>query len=55
MYKIIVLFIILVPFRLYAVDCDGDWRKKVTKKIFMNMKRVRKKHSKKKEYYSIQI
>ena len=34
MYKIIVLFIILVPFRLYAVDCDGDWRKKVTKKNF---------------------
>ena len=34
MYKIIVLFIILVPIRLYAVDCDGDWRKKVTKKNF---------------------
>ncbi len=34
MSKIIMLFMMLVPFSLYAVECEDNWRKKVTEENF---------------------
>lgn len=34
MKRFLILFIILVPFVVFALECDGDWRKKVTEENF---------------------
>ncbi len=51
MSKIIMLFMMLVPFSLYAVECEDNWRKKVTEENFHEYEKCMTEAERKKNIY----